>query len=52
MNIHIFGLAVFYGLMEISYFGWDMEPKSDAEMICNGINFLLFALAWLMPKGK
>lgn len=51
MNLRIFILAAFFGLFETAYFGWNFAPQSDAEMICDGITFLLFALAYLRKSG-
>ena len=46
MNIQIFFIAIIYGITKIGYFGWNYESISDAEMICNGIMFLILALAF------
>jgi hypothetical protein len=35
------GLALGYGFAESSYFGWNLIPKSGAEMACDGIALLL-----------
>lgn len=46
MNGPILFMAIVFWLGETSYFGWNWGPKSDAEMICDGIAFLLLALAF------
>lgn len=38
-------LAIFWGIFETAYFGWNLEPHSDAEIICDGIGFIILALA-------
>ncbi|WP_370601129.1 hypothetical protein [Pseudomonas nitroreducens] len=47
MNVRIFLLGLFFGLIETAYFGWNMTPQSDAEMICDGIAIGISALAFL-----
>jgi hypothetical protein len=42
--IWIFATAAFIG--ENSYFGWNMVPKSDAEMIADLIVLAIFAIAF------
>ena len=46
VNIPIWILASLFGLWETAYFGWNGWPHSDAEIICDGIAFLIFALAF------
>lgn len=38
-------LAVVYGFAETAYFGWNLFPKSGAEMACDGIALLLLVVA-------
>jgi len=38
--------GIAFWLMETAYFGWNATPKSDAELICDGISLLIWALAW------
>lgn len=45
MNWPIFALAMFFGIVETRYFGWNLFPQSPAEVICDGIVCLLMALA-------
>lgn len=46
-NWIIFYLAIVFGLIETAYFGWNMFPHSNAEIICDGISILICALAFL-----
>ncbi|MGI3042872.1 hypothetical protein [Shewanella algae] len=50
MNLQIFFIGLFFGIAEIWYFGWNLTPQSDAEMICDGIALLILALAFIVPK--
>lgn len=45
MNLPIVLLAFFFFWMESQYFGWNSKSQSEAELICDGIVFLIFALA-------
>jgi len=45
MNIQLIFLAILYAFTETAYFGWNWSPQSDAEVIADGIVFLLFATA-------
>lgn len=47
MNWPIFLIAIGYGFAENAYFGWNIIPQSDAEMIADGIGLILFALSFL-----
>ena len=40
-------LALGFWAEETAYFGWNAWPQSPAELICDGIATLIFALAWL-----
>lgn len=50
MNLQIFFISLLFGTAETWYFGWNMTPQSDTEMICDGIALLIFALAFIVPK--
>lgn len=41
-----FFTGALYLVIESRYFGWHMWPKSDAEMICDGIGLLIIALSY------
>lgn len=47
LNFYVFTLAVMFLIHQNQYFGWNKEPHSDAELMADGITFLLFALAFL-----
>jgi hypothetical protein len=51
MDFRVFVLASAFGLIETAYFGWNMTPQSEAELICDGITLVLFALAFLRGRG-
>ena len=46
MNIQILFISVFFAIVETGYFGWNIGPESDAEIICDGITMLLLAMAF------
>jgi hypothetical protein len=41
----LFTLTILYSKSSTKYFGGNLYPESDAEMICDGIGCLLGALA-------
>jgi len=41
----IFALAIAFGFFSNHYFGWHWTAQSDAEIVCDGISFVLFALS-------
>jgi len=45
VNKYILFIAVMFGISKNQYYGWNFNPQSDAEMICNGIIMLIVALA-------
>ena len=47
MSIKIFILALLFGLTETAYFGWNLTPQSDAEVVCDGITFLIGTMAFI-----
>jgi hypothetical protein len=47
MNLQVFICAVLFWLAQNSYFGWNWLPKSDAEMIADGITYLLLAMSFM-----
>ncbi len=50
MGIIIVLIGILYGFTETAYFGWNFFPKSDAEMICDGIGILITVIG--MTKMK
>lgn len=45
MNWLVFFIALAYSVEQNNYFGWNWLPKSDAELITDGITALLFVIA-------
>jgi hypothetical protein len=45
MNWWIFFFAVLFWIAENNYFGWNLLPKSDAELIADGIVMIILAIA-------
>lgn len=43
-------LAIGFAIVTNHHFGWNGMPKSDAELICDGIALVLVALAILKSK--
>lgn len=52
MRLTIVLIATFFGLWETGHFGWNEFPLSDAEVICDGITCLIFALAFVPSASK
>ncbi len=50
MNLYIFMMGVIFWYVKNDYFGWDGGIQNEAELICNGIMLLLFALSILNKK--
>jgi hypothetical protein len=46
VQISTFFIGFAFGLIETAYFGWNMWPGSEAELICDGIALLIMALAF------
>jgi len=40
-------IAIMFAIEQNIYFGWNAVPRSDAELIADGITMVLFALAAL-----
>jgi len=43
-------LALIFGIVSNAWFGWNWMPKSDAEVICDGMGLLLLAVACAVSK--
>ncbi|MDA3854229.1 MAG: hypothetical protein PF444_08320 [Bacteroidales bacterium] len=52
MNYSIFFIAIAFSLVETDYFGWNFMPRSDAEIICDGIVMIMLAMAFLVRNNK
>ena len=47
MNNKIAFISILFWAVSTHYFGWNMTPQSDAELICDGITMLILAMAFL-----
>ena len=45
-------IAVIFAWIETAYYGYNFWPSSDAELICDGIALILFALAIVVPADR
>lgn len=50
MNWPAFMLAIMFFVEENRYFGWNGLPKSDAELIADGIFLLIVAISISRPR--
>jgi hypothetical protein len=49
----VFFLAFMFSIVANSYYGWNLMPQSDAELITDGIFLLLVALSFKrFPSAK
>lgn len=51
MNTRCLFLALWFWVLENNYFGWNRHPQSAEEMICDGLVFVILALACLGGKN-
>lgn len=49
VNWVIIGIDVAFWILLNNHFGWNGYPKSDNELIADGISFLILALAFVGP---
>ncbi len=49
MNWYVTFAALIFWFMENRYFGWNMMPKSEAELICDGLVLLMFCIGVTKP---
>jgi hypothetical protein len=47
VNWPILVVAVGFYWLQNTYFGWNAAPRTDAELLADGITSLLFAMAFL-----
>ena len=45
-------LPLSYFLSQNNYYGWNRIPKSDSELIVDGITLLLIVLVRIVQKGE
>lgn len=50
INWYIFGIALLASFSQNSYFGWNIRPKSDAEMTTDILIMIIFALSFIQVK--
>ena len=50
-SLQLFLLALLYGLFETAYFGWNLLPGSDAEILADGIVVLIVGMA-IVARGR
>jgi hypothetical protein len=51
LNLWLWLLALIFWWEQNQYFGWNWQPKSDAELIADGLTVLLFALSILGKRA-
>lgn len=51
VNIPVMFIAILFGLLQTAYFHFNVSAQSDAEIICDGITFLIAALAFARNKS-
>ncbi|MEA9936030.1 hypothetical protein VDG40_02730 [Xanthomonas campestris pv. raphani] len=49
-NLPIAVIALYWGWLETSFFGWNMDPRSTAELFADGLALVLLAAAFAFPK--
>lgn len=49
-NPRIALLALCVNFLETWYFGWNVYPKSPAEMVWDYISIAIFILCWVIPR--
>lgn len=50
INWTVFSIGATFALFESAYFGWNRWPHSDAEIICDGIAFIIIAMSARMER--
>ena len=48
----IWFIGICWGVFENQYFGWNSLPQSNAELLADGLAFLLMALAVMTLPSK
>lgn len=52
VNWPIVSLGLLWWLMETSYFGWNHDPSSIAELFADGAVLVFFAAAFALPPKR
>jgi len=50
-KLWIFFIAISFNILETGYFGWHWSPSCPAEVVCDGICFLIVCIAFLVPSN-
>lgn len=50
-SVWIMSIAVWFFISENSYFGWNLTPHSDAELIADGMVLLMTIFAIMSKEG-
>jgi len=51
MRVAIILISALFWLAETNYFGWNLSPQSDAELICDGLALLMLCIG-LIPAAQ
>lgn len=49
LNVFVFIIAMVFFLEQNLYWGWNVMPTSERELITDGFNMILLAMAWMVP---
>lgn len=52
LNLFVLLIAVAFFIEQNLFWGWNIMPASERELITDGFNMILFALAWQSPRKK
>lgn len=52
MKFYLWLSAIVFFMNQNNYFGWNMLPHSDAELIADGITLILSSMAMLASTNK
>jgi hypothetical protein len=44
----VLAAGISYGIVETRFFGWNFQPKTSEELICDGISLILTCMALLI----
>jgi hypothetical protein len=52
LNLYVLFIAMVFFFEQNIYWGWNIMPVSERELITDGFNLILLSLAWIMPKTQ
>lgn len=52
LNIVALLIAVAFLIEQNIFWGWNIMPTSERELITDGFNMILFALSWQSPRMR